>query len=138
WEGVADATIEGAALGAAMGAPFGAAAGYRGKRQAADEAAMREAESVPQDESAPQPEPVDPVAQHRESMQGMNREQLLEQYADADMAHEGDTSAVHRREAASQLLNELDEQAKRQAVMDELKAKPRPELLEEYRKLSQK
>lgn len=138
WEGVADATIEGAALGAAMGAPFGAAAGYRGKRQAADEAAMREAESVPQDESAPQPEPVDPVAQHRESMQGMNREQLLEQYADADMAHEGDTSAVHRREAASQLLNELDEQAKRQAVMDELKAKPGPELLEEYRKLSQK
>ncbi|EFF0990911.1 hypothetical protein CA410_001868 [Escherichia coli] len=138
WEGVADATIEGAALGAAMGAPFGAAAGYRGKRQAADEAAMREAESVPQDESAPQPEPVDPVAQHRESMQGMNREQLLEQYADADMAHEGDTSAVHRREAASQLLNELDEQAKRQAVMDELKAKPRHELLEEYRKLSQK
>ncbi len=138
WEGVADATIEGAALGAAMGAPFGAAAGYRGKRQAADEAAMREAESVPQDESAPQPEPVDPVAQHRESMQGMNREQLLEQHADADMAHEGDTSAVHRREAASQLLNELDEQAKRQAVMDELKAKPRPELLEEYRKLSQK
>ncbi|EEY2592763.1 hypothetical protein LQ596_003304 [Escherichia coli] len=138
WEGVADATIEGAALGAAMGAPFGAAAGYRGKRQAADEAAMREAESVPQDESAPQPEPIDPVAQHRESMQGMNREQLLEQYADADMAHEGDTSAVHRREAASQLLNELDEQAKRQAVMDELKAKPRHELLEEYRKLSQK
>lgn len=138
WEGVADATIEGAALGAAMGAPFGAAAGYRGKRQAADEAAMREAESVPQDESAPQPEPIDPVAQHRESMQGMNREQLLEQYADADIAHEGDTSAVHRREAASQLLNELDEQAKRQAVMDELKAKPRPELLEEYRKLSQK
>ncbi|HDV2208452.1 TPA: hypothetical protein RHY03_004144, partial [Escherichia coli] len=51
---------------------------------------------------------------------------------------EGDTSAVHRREAASQLLNELDEQAKRQAVMDELKAKPRPELLEEYRKLSLK
>ncbi|END9741796.1 hypothetical protein ABMI26_004657, partial [Escherichia coli] len=35
WEGVADATIEGAALGAAMGAPFGAVAGYRGKRQAA-------------------------------------------------------------------------------------------------------
>lgn len=138
WEGVADATIEGAALGAAMGAPFGAVAGYRGKRQTADDTAMREAESVPQDESAPQPEPVDPVAQHRESMQGMNREQLLEQYADADMAHEGDTSAVHRREAASQLLNELDEQAKRQAVMDELKAKPRPELLEEYRKLSLK
>ncbi|MFE8037055.1 LPD38 domain-containing protein [Escherichia coli] len=138
WEGVADATIEGAAFGAAMGAPFGAVAGYRGRRQAAEEAAMRDAESVPQDESAPQPEPVDPVAQHRESMQGMNREQLLEQYADADMAHEGDTSAVHRREAASQLLNELDEQAKRQAVMDELKAKPRPELLEEYRKLSLK
>ncbi|HBE3116884.1 TPA: hypothetical protein KL496_003953 [Escherichia coli] len=138
WEGVADATIEGAALGAAMGAPFGAVAGYRGRRHAAEETAMREAESVPQDESAPQPEPVDPVAQHRESMQGMNREQLLEQYADADMAHEGDTSAVHRREAASQLLNELDEQAKRQAVMDELKAKPRPELLEEYRKLSLK
>ena len=138
WEGVADATIDGAALGAAMGAPFGAVAGYRGRRQAADEAAMREAEVVQQGEAAPQPEPVDPVAQHRESMQGMNREQLLEQYADADMAHEGDTSAVHRREAASQLLNELDEQAKRQAVMDELKAKPRPELLEEYRKLSLK
>ena len=138
WEGVADATIEGAAFGAAMGAPFGAVAGYRGRRQAAEEAAMRDAETVQQDDAAPQPEPVDPVAQHRESMQGMNREQLLEQYADADMAHEGDTSAVHRREAASQLLNELDEQAKRQAVMDELKAKPRPELLEEYRKLSLK
>ncbi|CAM6563839.1 TPA: LPD38 domain-containing protein [Escherichia coli] len=138
WEGVADATIDGAALGAAMGAPFGAVAGYRGRRQAADEAAMREAEVVQQGEAAPQPEPVDPVAQHRESMQGMNREQLLEQYADADMAQEGDASAVHRREAASQLLNELDEQAKRQAVMDELKAKPRPELLEEYRKLSLK
>ena len=138
WEGVADATIEGAALGAAMGAPFGAVAGYRGKRQAAEETAMREAEVVQQGEAAPQPEPVDPVAQHRESMQGMNREQLLEQYADADMAQEGDASAVHRREAASQLLNELDEQAKRQAVMDELKAKPRPELLEEYRKLSLK
>lgn len=138
WEGVADATIEGAALGAAMGAPFGAVAGYRGKRQAAEETAMREAEVVQQGEAAPQPESADPVAQHRESMQGMNREQLLEQYADADMAPEGDTSAVHRREAASQLLNELDEQAKRQAVMDELKAKPRPELLEEYRKLSLK
>ncbi|HFO3697285.1 TPA: hypothetical protein ACHJPF_005481, partial [Escherichia coli] len=119
-------------------APFGAVAGYRGKRQAAEETAMREAEVVQQGEAAPQPEPADPVAQHRESMQGMNREQLLEQYADADMAPEGDTSAVHRREAASQLLNELDEQAKRQAVMDELKAKPRPELLEEYRKLSLK
>ncbi|EOL6641771.1 hypothetical protein PUN09_RS25400, partial [Escherichia coli] len=90
WEGVADATIEGAALGAAMGAPFGAVAGYRGRRQAADEAAMREAEVVQQDDAAPQPESVDPVAQHRESMQGMNREQLLEQYADADMATEGD------------------------------------------------
>ncbi|EFJ5905271.1 hypothetical protein A3323_004796 [Escherichia coli] len=138
WEGVADATIEGGTLGAAMGAPFGAVAGYRGRRQAAEETAMRDAETVQQGEAAPQPEPVDPVAQHRESMQGMNREQLLEQYADADMAHEGDTSAVHRREAASQLLSELDEQAKRQAVMDELKAKPRPELLEEYRKLSLK
>ncbi|EEQ5616701.1 hypothetical protein GN258_002200 [Escherichia coli] len=138
WEGVTDAGIEGTVFGAAMGAPFGAVAGYRGRRQAAEEAAMRDAETVQQDDAAPQPEPVDPVAQHRESMQGMNREQLLEQYADADMAPEGDTTAVHRREAASQLLNELDEQAKRQAVMDELKAKPRPELLEEYRKLSLK
>ncbi|WP_205851606.1 LPD5 domain-containing protein, partial [Escherichia coli] len=138
WEGVADATIEGAALGAAMGAPFGAVAGYRGRRQAAEETAMRDAETVQQDDAAPQPESVDPVAQQRESMQGMNREQLLEQYADADMATEGDASAAHRREAASQLLNELDEQAKRQAVMDELKAKPRSELLEEYRRLSQK
>ncbi|ENT2084397.1 LPD38 domain-containing protein [Escherichia coli] len=138
WEGVADATIEGAALGAAMGAPFGAVAGYRGRRQAAEETAMRDAETVQQDDAAPQPESVDPVAQHRESMQGMNREQLLEQYADADMATEGDASATHRREAASQLLNELDEQEKRQAVMNELKAKPRSELLEEYRRLSQK
>ncbi|EIO1700262.1 hypothetical protein LQE42_005181 [Escherichia coli] len=138
WEGVADATIEGAALGAAMGAPFGAVAGYRGRRQAAEETAMRDAETVQQDDAAPQPESVDPVAQHRESMQGMNREQLLEQYADADMATEGDASAAHRREAASQLLNELDEQAKRQAVMNELKAKPRSELFEEYRRLSQK
>ncbi|ELX5206963.1 LPD38 domain-containing protein [Escherichia coli] len=138
WEGVADATIEGAALGAVMGAPFGAVAGYRGRRQAAEETAMRDAETVQQDDAAPQPESVDPVAQHRESMQGMNREQLLEQYADADMATEGDASATHRREAASQLLNELDEQAKRQAVMNELKAKPRSELPEEYRRLSQK
>ncbi|EFM6913751.1 DUF4175 domain-containing protein [Escherichia coli] len=138
WEGVADATIEGGTLGAVMGAPFGAVAGYRGRRQVAEEAAMRDAETVSQDETVPQPEPVDPEAQYREAMQGMNREQLLEQYADADMAQEGDASAVHRREAASQLLNELDEQAKRQAVMDELKAKPRPELLEEYRRLSQK
>ncbi|EKL4556323.1 hypothetical protein PR047_001857 [Escherichia coli] len=138
WEGVADATIEGAAFGAAMGAPFGAVAGYRGRRQAAEETAMRDAETVQQDDAAPQPESVDPVAQQRESMQGMNREQLLEQYADADMATEGDASAAHRREAASQLLNELDEQTKRQAVMNELKAKPRSELLEEYRKLSQK
>ncbi|EFJ5371041.1 hypothetical protein AFM41_001244 [Escherichia coli] len=138
WEGVADATIEGAAFGAAMGAPSGAVARYRGRRQAAEETAMRDAETVQQDDAAPQPESVDPVAQQRESMQGMNREQLLEQYADADMATEGDVSAAHRREAASQLLNELDEQAKRQAVMNELKAKPRSELLEEYRRLSQK
>ncbi|EMG9443117.1 hypothetical protein V5268_004363 [Escherichia coli] len=138
WEGVTDATIEGGALGAAMGAPFGAVAGYRGKRQSAEDTAMRDAETVSQDGASPQPEPADPVAQHRESMQEMNREQLLEQYADADMAPEGDASAVHRREAASQLLNELDQQAKRQAVMDELKTKPRPELLEEYRKLSLK
>ncbi|EOO4252650.1 LPD38 domain-containing protein, partial [Escherichia coli] len=121
-----------------MGAPSGAVAGYRGRRQAAEETAMRDAETVQQDDAAPQPESVDPVAQQRESMQGMNREQLLEQYADADMATEGDASAAHRREAASQLLNELDEQAKRQAVMNELKAKPRSELLEEYRRLSQK
>ncbi|EEQ5231885.1 hypothetical protein GOY98_005357, partial [Escherichia coli] len=126
------------AFGAAMGAPSGAVAGYRGRRQAAEETAMRDAETVQQDDAAPQPESVDPVAQQRESMQGMNREQLLEQYADADMATEGDVSAAHRREAASQLLNELDEQAKRQAVMNELKAKPRSELLEEYRRLSQK
>ncbi|EHK6295167.1 hypothetical protein IO821_005789, partial [Escherichia coli] len=56
WEGVADATIEGAALGAAMGAPFGAVAGYRGRRQAAEETAMRDAETVQQDDAAPQPE----------------------------------------------------------------------------------
>ncbi|HBC1011240.1 TPA: hypothetical protein IGZ65_002849 [Escherichia coli] len=138
WEGVADATTEGAAFGAMMGAPFGAVAGYRGKRQAAEEAAARDAEAVNQGETVQQQEPTDPVAQYRESMQGMDREQLLEQYADADMAQDVDTSAVHRREAASQLLNELDEQTKRQAVMDEMKAKPRPELLEEYRKLSLK
>ncbi|EFS9509315.1 LPD38 domain-containing protein [Escherichia coli] len=138
WEGVTDAGIEGTVFGAAMGGPFGAVAGYRGRRQAAEETAMRDAETVQQGEAAPQPESVDPVAQQRESMQGMNREQLLEQYADADMATEGDASAAHRREAASQLLNELDEQAKRQAVMNELKAKPRSELLEEYRRLSQK
>ncbi|HFS2391683.1 TPA: hypothetical protein ACHXG1_005658, partial [Escherichia coli] len=49
WEGVADATIEGAAFGAAMGAPSGAVAGYRGRRQAAEETAMRDAETVQQD-----------------------------------------------------------------------------------------
>lgn len=142
WEGVFDATVEGAALGAGMGAPFGAAAGYRGRRKAAEENAMRDAETVLQDEPAQQPElqpePVDPVAQHRDAMKGMSREQLLEQYAEADMAPESDASAVHRRKAASQLLNELEQQTQRQAMVDALKAKPRSELLEEYRKLSQK
>lgn len=58
-------------------------------------------------------------------MQGMNVSNFWNSML-MDMAPEGDTSAVHRREAASQLLNELDEQAKRQAVMDELEGEAAP------------
>ncbi|ENJ4390546.1 hypothetical protein AB1E14_002992 [Salmonella enterica] len=149
WQGVGEAAFESGVMGSALGAPFGAVAGHRGKRQAeSDTAARKDASRRAFDEKAARAEqmaedspyttPADPVENYRRQFSGLSRDELLEHYANADFAPEGDAEAVYRKHAASGLLRDMDRTRQVKGMIDEMRAKPRSEVLEEYRTLSEK
>lgn len=149
WQGVGDAALESGLMGSALGAPFGAVAGHRGKRLAeSDTAARKDASRRAFDEKAARAEqmaedspyttPADPVENYRRQFSGLSRDELLEHYVNADFAPEGDAEAVYRKHAASGLLRDMDRTRQVKGMIDEMRAKPRSEVLEEYRTLSEK
>lgn len=149
WQGVGDAAFESGVMGSALGAPFGAIAGYRGKRQAeaginarkdASRQAMDEKAARAQQmaENSPHTKPVDPVESYRQQFSGLSRDELLQHYADADLAHENDVDAVYRKHAANGLLKEMDRADQLKGIVDEMQGKPRNEVLKEYRDLNEK
>lgn len=149
WQGVGEAAFESGVMGSALGAPFGAVAGHRGKRLAeSDTAARKDASRRAFDEKAARAEqmaedspyttPADPVENYRRQFSGLSRDELLEHYANADFAPEGDAEAVYRKHAASGLLRDMDRTRQVKGMADEMRAKPRSEVLEEYRTLSEK
>lgn len=149
WQGVGEAAFESGVMGSALGAPFGAVAGHRGKRLAeSDTAARKDASRRAFDEKAARAEqmaedspytaPADPVENYRRQFSGLSRDELLEHYANADFAPEGDAEAVYRKHAASSLLRDMDRTRQVKGMIDEMRAKPRSEVLEEYRTLSEK
>lgn len=149
WQGVGEAAFESGVMGSALGAPFGAIAGHRGKRQAeaginarkdASRQAMDEKAARAQQmaENSPHTKPVDPVESYRQHFSGMSRDELLQHYADADLAPENDIDAVYRKHAANGLLKEMDRADQLKGVVDEMQGKPRNEVLKEYRDLNEK
>lgn len=149
WQGVGDASLEGGLMGGAMGVLFGAIAGLRGKRQAeAGAVARQDASRQAMDEKAqraremaqdsPYTKPADPVENYRQQFSGLSRDELLQHYADADLAHENDVDAVYRKHAANGLLKEMDRADKLKGIVGEMQGKPRNEILAEYRELNEK
>ncbi|EMR6670982.1 hypothetical protein WJV12_005296 [Salmonella enterica] len=149
WQGVGDASLEGGLMGGAMGGPFGAIAGLRGKRQAeAGAVARQDASRQAMDEKAqraremaqdsPYTKPADPVENYRQQFSGLSRDELLQHYADADLAHENDVDAVYRKHAANGLLKEMDRADQLKGIVGEMQGKPRNEVLKEYRDLNEK
>lgn len=149
WQGVGDAALEGGLMGGAMGAPFGAVAGLRGKRQAeAGTIARQDASRQAMDEKvqraremaqdSPYTQPADPVENYRQQFSGLSRDELLQHYADADLAHENDVDAVYRKHAANGLLKEMERADQLKGIVDEMQGKPRNEVLKEYRDLNEK
>lgn len=149
WQGVGDASLEGGLMGGAMGVPFGAIAGLRGKRQAeAGAVARQDASRQAMDEKAqraremaqdsPYTKPADPVESYRQQFSGLSRDELLQHYADADLAPENDVDAVYRKHAANGLLKEMDRADQLKGIVGEMQGKPRNEVLAEYRELNEK
>lgn len=149
WQGVGEAALESGVMGSALGAPFGAIAGHRGKRQAeagvnarkdASRQAMDEKAARAQQmaENSPHTKPADPVEGYRQQFSGLSRDELLQHYADADLAHENDVDAVYRKHAANGLLKEMDRADQLKGIIDEMQGKPRNEVLKEYRDLNEK
>lgn len=149
WQGVGDVALEGGLMGGAMGAPFGAIAGARGKRQAeAGAVARQDASRQAMDEKAqraremaqdsPYTKPADPVESYRQQFSGLSRDELLQHYADADLAHENDVDAVYRKHASNSLLKEMDRADQLKGIVGEMQGKPRNEVLKEYRDLNEK
>ncbi|HIB1507713.1 TPA: LPD38 domain-containing protein [Salmonella enterica subsp. enterica serovar Muenchen] len=149
WQGVGEAAFENATLGAAMGLAPGMVAGLRGKRQAeAGAVARQDASRQAMDEKAqraremaqdsPYTQPADPVENYRQQFSGLSRDELLQHYADADLAHENDVDAVYRKHAANGLLKEMDRADQLKGIIDEMQGKPRNEVLAEYRELNEK
>ncbi|HGB3178558.1 TPA: LPD38 domain-containing protein [Salmonella enterica subsp. enterica serovar Chester] len=149
WQGVSDAALEGGVMGGAMGAPFGAVAGLRGKRQSEADMVARQnasrqafdakaarAQEMAQD--SPYTKPADPVENYRQQFSGLSRDELLQHYADADLAPEHDTDAVYRKHAANGLLKDMDRADQLKSIVDEIQGKPRNEVLAEYRELNEK
>lgn len=149
WQGVMEDSVESGVMGGVMGAPFGAVAGLRGKRLAkAEETARGDASRAAFDAKAqraremaqdsPHTKPADPVENYRQQFSGLSRDELLQHYADADLAHENDVDAVYRKHAANGLLKEMDRADQIKGLVNEMQGKLRTEVLAEYRNLSEK
>lgn len=146
-QGVAHAAGEGTLLGGILGGGSGIVSGVRGRnskpdtqrtdaaREAFDAKAQRAREMA---QDSPHVQPADPVESYRQQFSGLSRDELLQHYADADLAHENDVDAVYRKHAANGLLNEMDRADKLKSVIDEMRGKPRNEVLKEYRDLNEK
>lgn len=146
-QGVAHATGEGALLGGILGGGAGIVSGVRGRnskpdtqrtdaaREAFDAKAER-AQEMAQD--SPYTKPADPVENYRQQFSGLSRDELLQHYADADLAHENDTDAVYRKHAANGLLQDMDRVDQLKGIVKEMQGKPRNEVLAEYRDLNEK
>lgn len=146
-QGVMHAAGEGTLLGGIIGGGAGLVSGVRGRNSkpdtqrtdAAHEAFNARAERAREmAEDSPYTTPADPVENYRRQFSGLSRDELLEHYANADFAPEGDAEAVYRKHAASGLLRDMDRTRQVKGMIDEMRAKPRSEVLEEYRTLSEK
>ncbi|EIK8473878.1 hypothetical protein LKT49_003652 [Salmonella enterica] len=146
-QGVMHAAGEGTLLGGIIGGGAGLVSGVRGRNSkpdtqrtdAAHEAFNAKAERAREMvEDPPYTTPADPVENYRRQFSGLSRDELLEHYANADFAPEGDAEAVYRKHAASGLLRDMDRTRQVKGMIDEMRAKPRSEVLEEYRTLSEK
>ncbi|HFE7098010.1 LPD38 domain-containing protein [Salmonella enterica] len=146
-QGVVHATGEGTLLGGIIGGGAGFVSGVRGRnskpdtqrtdaaREAFDAKATRAREMA---QDSPHTQPVDPVESYRQQFSGLSRDELLQHYADADLAHENDADAVYRKHASNSLLKEMDRADQLKGIVDEMKGKPRNEVLAEYRDLNEK
>lgn len=146
-QGVMHAAGEGTLLGGIIGGGAGLVSGVRGRNSKPDTQrtdAAREAFNAKAEraremaEDPPYTTPADPVENYRRQFSGLSRDELLEHYANADFAPEGDAEAVYRKHAASGLLRDMDRTRQVKGMIDEMRAKPRSEVLEEYRTLSEK
>lgn len=146
-QGVMHATGEGTLLGSLIGGGAGIVSGVRGRNSKPDTQrtdAAREAFDAKEQraremaENSPHTKPVDPVESYRQQFSGLSRDELLQHYADADLAHENDVDAVYRKHAANALLKEMDRADQLKGVVDEMQGKPRNEVLKEYRDLNEK
>lgn len=146
-QGVAHATGEGTLLGGIIGGGAGVVSGVRGRnskpdtqrtdaaREAFDAKATRAREMA---QDSPYTKPADPVESYRQQFSGLSRDELLQHYADADLAHENDVDAVYRKHAANGLLKEMERADQLKGIIDQMQGKPRNEVLKEYRDLNEK
>ncbi|HFD9218972.1 TPA: LPD38 domain-containing protein [Salmonella enterica] len=146
-QGVVHATGEGSLLGGILGGGAGIVSGVRGRnskpdtqrtdaaREAFDAKAERAREMA---QDSPHTQPADPVGNYRQQFSGLSRDELLQHYADADLAHENDVDAVYRKHAANDLLKAMDRADQLKGIIDEMQGKPRNEVLKEYRDLNEK
>ncbi|HIB1583005.1 TPA: LPD5 domain-containing protein, partial [Salmonella enterica subsp. enterica serovar Muenchen] len=146
-QGVMHAAGEGTLLGGIIGGGAGLVSGVRGRNSKPDTQrtdAAREAFNAKAEraremaENSPHTKPADPVEGYRQQFSGLSRDELLQHYADADLAHENDVDAVYRKHAANGLLKEMDRADQLKGIIDEMQGKPRNEVLKEYRDLNEK
>ncbi|EOZ4487989.1 LPD38 domain-containing protein [Salmonella enterica subsp. diarizonae] len=139
-QGVAKATGEGTLLGGIIGGGAGTVSGIRGRRNGVStEQAEKLSGETPETPAEPETTtPADPIEAYRQQFSGLSRDELLQHYANADFAPEGDADAVYRKHAANGLLRDMDRADQVKGIVDEMRSKPRGEVLEEYRTLSEK
>lgn len=146
-QGVMHAAGEGTLLGGIIGGGAGLVSGVRGRNSKPDTQrtdAAREAFNAKAEraremaENSPHTKSADPVEGYRQQFSGLSRDELLQHYADADLAPENDVDAVYRKHAANGLLKEMDRADQLKGVVDEMQGKPRNEVLKEYRDLNEK
>ncbi|HAF2373863.1 TPA: hypothetical protein G8N99_002264 [Salmonella enterica] len=146
-QGVMHAAGEGTLLGGIIGGGAGLVSGVRGRNSKPDTQrtdAAREAFNAKAEraremaENSPHTKPADPVEGYRQQFSGLSRDELLQHYADADLAPENDVDAVYRKHAANGLLKEMERADQLKGIIDEMQGKPRNEVLKEYRDLNEK
>ncbi|ELD8107702.1 hypothetical protein RLV03_000346 [Salmonella enterica subsp. enterica serovar Benin] len=143
-QGVAHAAGEGTLLGSILGGGAGLVSGIRGRMnklvtgepEIPPENTATEAGGTPAENENAQS--ADPVENYRQQFSGLSRDELLQHYADADLAPENDVDAVYRKHAANGLLKEMDRADQLKGIIDEMQGKPRNEVLAEYRELNEK